>query len=348
MRKYKYIIGISLLTVAIWGNGCGLGQKNTNVEAGMDAVQALDYDGALTFFEAAEVAGEDMRLLYRGKGLGFMGKTEYEAAIDAFKTALSYSVGIPDNIDYDINYYMAVAYYKIGQKEQAVSAYDAILALRENDKNAYYLRGAIKVEQGRIEEAKADFDKVIEIDSKNNDRLIDIYCVLDENGYKEMGQEYLKSAMDKENKNMTSFEKGRISYYLGDYENAKTYLEKARDSGYQAVLFLGRTYEVLGDYNYAVSVYNAYLDGGNANPQIYNQLGVCKLKMHEYDAALLAFQAGMSIEENEILQTLRFNEIVAYEYLGEYKKASVLMDGYLETYPDDEQAAREYLFLETR
>jgi len=54
------------------------------------------------------------------------------------------------------------------------------------------------------------------------------------------------------------------------------------------------------------------------------------------------------VENNEIAQTLAFNEIIAYEYLGEYKKAAVLMEGYLSTYPDDEAAQREYGFLKTR
>jgi len=48
------------------------------------------------------------------------------------------------------------------------------------------------------------------------------------------------------------------------------------------------------------------------------------------------------------MQTLSFNEIVAYEYLGEYTQASVLLDSYLKTYPDDEVAKREKQFLATR
>ncbi len=347
-NHYIIMFTIGFLLVGLLGvSGCGgFGANTANIDAGMTAVEALDYDGALACFADAAAAGEDERLLYRGIGLSHMGKTEYSEAITAFQAALSHSNGIPDNIDYDINYYMAVAYYKTGQKAEAVAAYDAILALREDDGDAYYLRGAIQAEQGNLEAAKADFDKTLSLD-KNTDRLIEIYGILNDNGYKEVGQEYLHAAMDDTNK-MTEYEKGRICYYLGNYEDAKTYLEEARDESYEAVLFLGRTYEALGDNNYAISVYNAYLEAGNESPHVYNQLGICKLKLKEYDAALAAFQAGMKIEENPILQTLRFNEIITYEYLGEYKKASVLMAGYLQTYPDDALAARENIFLETR
>ena len=46
-------------------SGCGLQDKNENIKAGMTAIEALDYDGALESFAAAREAGEDERLLVR-------------------------------------------------------------------------------------------------------------------------------------------------------------------------------------------------------------------------------------------------------------------------------------------
>ena len=68
----------------------------------------------------------------------------------------------------------------------------------------------------------------------------------------------------------------------------------------------------------------------------------------EYRKALDAFQAGMQLQNVTMMQTLSFNEIVAYEYLGDYRQASILMENYLKNYPDDAQAKREYEFLSTR
>ena len=181
------------------------------------------------------------------------------------------------------------------------------------------------------------------------DRLIEIFCVLNDNGYKEPGQAYLQTAMENGTKGMTNYEKGRISYYLEDYENARTYLERAKDEGgHESVLFLGKTYETLGDNNYAISVYNTYLTSNEPHPQVLNQMALCKMEMGDYEGALEAFQTAMNIEENGMMQVLKFNEIVAYEQLGEYKKAAVLLESYLKSYPDDAVAAREYEFLKTR
>lgn len=343
----KTVIVLTIATLSLCG--CSLTGKTENIDAGMEAVMALDYEAALASFAAAGDAGENPRLLYRGIGLAYMGKTQYGEAVTAFETALSHSDGRLDSMDYDINYYLATAYYKQGEFDKALKAYDAIIALKPEEKDAYYLRGVIHTERDNIEAALLNFDKTIELDTKDYDRLIDIYCVLSDNGYKEAGQTYLQTAMGNGTKDMTNYEKGRISYYLEDYENARNYLEKARDTGaYEAILFLGKTHEILGDNNYAISVYSTYLDSKGANPYVLNQMGLCKMQMKDYEGALLAFQEAMNIEDNGIMQVLKMNEIIAYEMLGEYKKASVLLDGYLKIYPDDEAAAREYTFLKTR
>ena len=72
------------------------------------------------------------------------------------------------------------------------------------------------------------------------------------------------------------------------------------------------------------------------------------MKMEAYDAALEAFQNGKKLGAAECLQSLSFNEIVAYEHLGNFEQAKVLMDTYLASYPGDEKAKREQVFLSTR
>lgn len=348
MRKRSYA-AVLAAAFAMLFTGCGLQNKTENLSAGMEAVAALEYDNALASFEAARAAAEDERLILRGEGLAYMGKTMYAEAAAAFEAALACSDGRIKSVDYDINYYLATAYYKQGELGRAVEVYNAILALKPGEKDAYYLRGVIYAQQGNLDSAKEDFNRAISLDPSDYDRMIDIYGLLAAEGYKEAGQEYLQSAMDAGTKNMTNYEKGRICYYLEDYENARTYLEKARDDGgYEAVLFLGKTYETLGDNNYAVSVYNTYLDNAGPNPQVLNQLGLCRIQTGDYDGALNAFQRALNIEDNGMMQVLKMNEIIAYEKLGNYKNAAVLMESYLKTYPDDEEARREYAFLNTR
>lgn len=333
---------LSLLTA------CG-STKSENTDKGMALIEQMEYEEALTYFDAAIVNKEDAQLAVRGQGLAYMGLTQYDMAEECLERALSYSDAKLDQIDYDINYYLATAYYKQGKLDEARKVYEAIVTLRPKEKTAYYLKGVIQLEQGNPEGAQADFDRAVEIDSKDYDMRINIYCSCAENGQEEMGNTYLQAVLDSDDKKLTDYNKGRMYFYLGDYNNARNSLETAKDSANtpEVIGLLGQTYEKMGDYNYAASVYSNYLVG-NPDAQIYNQLGLCELTIGDYEDALEAFQSGIAIEGNQLMQNLKFNEIVAYEYLGEFDKATLLMKEYLQLYPDDAEALREYEFLQTR
>lgn len=339
----------ALFVAAVLLAGCGAEEQLSYTKQGMNAVAALEYESALELFQSALEAGEDERALYRGMGLAYMGMTRYEDAALYLEAALHESSGRVEDMDFDINYYLATAYYKSGRPQDAVSAYNAILALRPGEKDAYYLRGYVKLSQGEFEAAQKDFDEAVSLDGKDYDQMIRIYMALEEYGYKEAGMVYLQKVMAENEKSISDYDMGRMCYYMGDYEKARDYLSRLETSkDFGAALYLGRTYEALGDYNYASGIYAAYTENDQSKAQIYNQLGLCRMQMKEYSAALEAFQAAMNIEDNGMMQSLKFNEIVAYEYMGDYKTAAALMNSYLKSYPDDEAAKREYEFLRTR
>ncbi|MCH5272020.1 MAG: tetratricopeptide repeat protein [Lachnospiraceae bacterium] len=340
---------LSVLLVAVL-SGCGNRGSASALTEGMQYIEAMDYNAAMNSFAAAQANGENPRLIARGMGIASMGLTDYEAAIEYFLTCLGLSNGMVEEMDYDVNYYLAAAYQKAERYGEAETVYDAILALRPGETDAYYLRGNARLSQGEYQTAKEDFDKVISLEPTNFNRLIQVYEVLAAAGYKQMGQEYLETALAERSDKMSAYDRGRINYFLGNYEQAQVLLEQAKDSGgAESYLYLGMAYEATGDYNYAITnVYNSFLSRGEGNAEIYNQLGLCYLKQGEYASALQSFQNAMQMEENSMMQVLRFNEIVAYEYLGEYTQAAVLLDNYLKTYPDDAEARREYSFLSTR
>lgn len=351
MLKQKKLINILVVLVSlmIMLTGCSTQKAGENIKLSYEDIEALEYDDALTHLDDAQANGEDERLIYRARGIAYLGKGSYEESISSFEKSLSLSKGIAEKMDVDMNYYLATAYYKNGNKEEAVKIYDTILNLYSNEVNAYFLRGIIYAQMENLDQAKSDFDKAVSLAPNDYDMLIKIYQILFENGYKDVGLSYLKDALENGTKKMSNYEKGQISFYLEDYESAKTYLEKAvEEVGESAALFLGRTYELLGDTNYAISVYSSYIGTGDASAEIYNQMGLCKMKMMDYEGALGAFQQAMQRENCTIMQSLKFNEIVAYEHLGNFEKAKSLMSAYLRAYPDDSEAKRENDFLKSR
>jgi len=317
-------IGLAL-ALTVFATGCG--GKTVKVEEAMGLMESMDYQGALAVLDEAAEQKENSRLIARGRGIAYLETGRYDEAVQSFLQALADSNGLVENIDYDLNYYLASAYSYAGRFQEAKEVYDAILAMRPKEKDAYYLRGNVEMELDQYNEAKADFDQAVSMDPKNYDRLFAIYEVL----------------------TLSSFDKGRLYYYMENYQKAYVELEDAKsDDKAESSLYLGKAYEATGDFNYACNVYRSYLEKHGDSAVMYNQLGVCEMKRGNYSVALEAFQAGLTLQDKSIQQILAFNEIVAYEYLGNFERAASLMENYLTMYPGDQEAAREESFLATR
>lgn len=347
MRKRKTVIAGIILTAMFTLAGCN-NRSTENIKQGFQAITDLEYEEALTCFATATEAKENPQQIARGQGIAYLGLARYEEAIGQFVTALSYSNEFVDTFDFDTNYYLATAYFKNGQIEEAGKVYTAILDLRD-DRDAHYLRGVVYLEEDRLAEAKADFDVALSKNSADYDLRIEIARALMEKGYVDEGKAYLQAAFGSNEKKISNFDKGRLSYYLEDYENARNYLESTKgNKDAETVLMLGQTYEKLGDYNYAASIYSNYLTENPGNVIIFNRLGMCKLQSGDAESALDYFEQALALEDPSMTQVLKYNQIVAYEYLGEFDQASVLMKNYLQIYPDDLDAVREYEFLKSR
>ncbi len=351
-RKISHKAGTAMrlaLALCVFGVLTGCGSASENIDAAYERLADLDYDGALQSLTNAEEAGEDARQVERAKGIAYIGKAEYGNAAESFVNSLHSGNGYPDDMDLDTNYYLAAAYDCMGDYASAEDRYNAIIGISDETK-CYLLRASVRLKQDNFEGAIGDFNVVKTRTPNDYDTLINIYEMLSESGYKEAGLEFIESAMQSDSGKMTDSERGRMYYYMGEYTQAAALLESARNSDSTVVssLFLGRTYEAMGEYNYAANVYESYIGSRGANSELYDQLGLCRLRMGEYEAALEAFRAGLEADDGSFSKSLEYNMAVAYEYISDFETAKELLNEYISKYPDDEDAARELEFLATR
>ena len=352
MRHKKITCVVAFAAAALFSvmlSGCGKKAENTNILKGMELLEQYDYQTALESFEAAIVYKEDDQLLYRGEGLAYMGLGNYEEAKNAFLTSLSYAGRGLTQLEYDTNYYLAAAHMKLGEYSDAEQIYTAIIGLRKKEVDAYYLRACVFLKENRYEDAIADFEKAFSLEPDNLELVIDAYAEMQAAGYTEEGKVYLSELMENKEKSLKDSEKGMIYYYLEDYDNARIYLDSSLNgNSAETSLILGKTYEQLGDMNYAAVVYQTYLGANPPDAAIYNSLGICLMKQEKYSEALDAFEAGAELGDTGYLQELKYNLIVVNERLGNFASAKTMMDEYISTYPDDADAKREADFLSTR
>ncbi len=349
MSMKKKIGVLFLLAACMLLSACGFSKKHENIDSAVQAVESGEYETALSMLSNAEVEGEDPELLYRVRGIAEMELASYENATDDFLRSLSMNKGYVKEMDKDTSYYLAVAQYRSGNYEGSKDTYSAIIGLFPNESDAFLQRAKTELRLGETDNAIADFNRAVSLKPDDPDLYIQIFECLNAVGMKEEGNKYLKDAMEISTK-LTDLQKGKLYFCLQEYEQAKNSLESARNANAKGgvTLYLGRTYEALGDTNYAASLYRAYLEEDPADVEVCNQLGLCCLDMGDYEGALASFEQGLAVPDNEYEQTLKYNRIVAYEYLSDFTKAAALMKEYLKEYPADEAAVRENKFLSTR
>lgn len=255
-----------MLSLCVLAGGCNKEtkqEKASYISMGMECIESSDYEEALNNFEAAAAAKEDEQLVSRGRGIAYIGLGEYETAIENLKLVLKKSSGKITSLELDTAYYLALAQYKNSDREGAIGTYSNILSFDGKDSRAYYLRGVVYLADGDLEKSKADFDNAVKNDENNYELYADIYKNLNDKGYETEGIEYLNKALALKDSKDNGLNKGMIYYYLGDTTNALTELSKAKAAGdIKANLYLGKVYELTGDIQSAVSLYEEYLASG--------------------------------------------------------------------------------------
>lgn len=285
----------------------------------------------------------------RGLGIALISNGQYEEAIDPLIKALGKSNGRIRDIDYDINDYLAYAYEKSGDYENAIGIYTALVTLHPNDMDSYYRRALCYLMTGEKTAADEDFAKVTSKDPNNYDLHIQIFFSIKNAGFETEANAYLKAILEEGSRKISDYDRGRMCYYLGDYSNGRVYLEKAKDfSNPDTILMLGKTYEAIMDYSYAASLYASYLDAKGNNAAVYNQLGVCRWRLEDYEGALAAFSFGLKLDDPEWNRELLYNEAVTYEYMLDFENALVKFEEFTKLYPKDEDGQHELTFLTTR
>ncbi|MDO4312133.1 MAG: tetratricopeptide repeat protein [Eubacteriales bacterium] len=151
-----------------------------------------------------------------------------------------------------------------------------------------------------------------------------------------------------------SLEEGMELLEAGKYEESIEQFKEAADADQNpgdAYRGIGIARWELGQYEAARNAFESALEhDAEKTATIYNFLGNCEMQLENPKAALNYYNLGIACEDcsEEMLQEMKFNEIVAYEQCGEWENARTKLKEYTDAYPDDERAAKEAEFLETQ
>lgn len=341
-----------LAAVLVFGmTGCvGKPQGGAMTKQGMEAIEKLDYAGALADFEQAVTDGEDAVPALRGIGLAYMGMARYGEAVEAFDQALDYTdEKMPETIR-DILLYKASAQYRLKDYEATAETCDELLREKNHTQDAYFLRGASYLSMGYQDRAEEDFDQATALAPQDYTLYLNIYECYEGQNLSAVGDEYLQTALNIPPQDAEDYYCiGQIYYYLEQYDQARNALISPMEEKYlPALQLMGRIYLAEEDYPHAKAMYEAIRQEAGESADVYNGLALCSLAAGEYDQALAYIQQGLDLGQEAGKQELLFNEIVAYEKKLDFTTARVKAENYVSLYPTDEAGQKEYTFLKTR
>lgn len=348
MRNKKIICLLAAGLGALLLTGCGGENQKTYEQANADLEEA-NYDYALNEYQACISAGYKLAQSYRGSGIVKLRTGDYQGAIDDLTNALNdEKTGKSDRKD--LLEYRAAAELKAELYDQAMADCQTLAEDYSLNANDYYLTGCVALAMDSYDEASSNFSEAYGSDS-TYEMAIQIYEAYLGQDMEADGTRYLEAALKTEAKTADDYcERGKVYYYMDDYENARTELTTAADKGStEATLILGMVYMAQGDTSNARSFYQQYIDADGDDPaKGYNGLALCDISDGDYDSALQNISQGLGDATSDEMRDLLFNEIVVYEKKLDFSTALSKAQEYVQTFKDDDAAAKELTFLQSR
>lgn len=292
----------------------------------------------------------DNELAYRQLGINQMEEGAYADAVQSFQDALDQSMAQVGELETDICYYKAAAQYCAGDSEEAIDTYTALIDFDKKNADAYYLLGTLRLALGDVDAAVHAYEGAGE-QAKNDGTMITHMAEnLMDVGLETQASEFLQKVVKLPGEEAEDCRnKGYAYFLLGDYDNARTYLDRAINmEDVEAMVYLAQMLEEQGDTEQATRIYESYIQKNADDTVTLNALGCARMDEGDYEHALGLFQTALEVENPKNEQSLRRNEIISLERLLRFYEAREKMASYITDYPEDEAAKREYEFLQTR
>ena len=225
-RKKRLFLTAVCLSLGLL-TGCNVGNTKNYKQAAQDLEQG-NYEAALEEYETAISEGVKPAQSYRGAGVAKLKLGNYEEAITYFNDALKCDK-VGKALKKDILSYRAVAYLKVKDYGAALEDCQTLAENYKMDADLYFLTGETALAMDSYEEASANFEQAYGEDA-TYDRALQIYGAYLNRDMEADGTRYLEAALSGTAKNAEDHcDRGRVYYYMDDYENAESELKQAID-----------------------------------------------------------------------------------------------------------------------
>ncbi len=326
-----------------------------HIDYGFNLINLKNYSQAREQFEYVisdkeiTMVKENNKKAYRGIGISYLMEGKYNEAIINFDKAMLITEA--KDLDLDLLFYKASALEQMNNYEEAAKIYTELIELKEKDAALYSARANAYRLLGEYELSIEDYDKALDISPKVFHLYLGKFASLKELAKEEEAKAVLEQAAQlKIDGDYDKYELAKIHFYQEKYELALNEFNVAIEKGFtQGYYFLGEMNLMNQDYLGALAQFDAYINAGNQEfGLLYNQMLTCYLQTGNLEKAKIYLDKVKQVNDASIQDQVSKNEIIYLEKTGEYAAAYSLMTSYVEKYPEDEGAKKDYYFLKTR
>ena len=191
----------------------------------------------------------------------YLTKNDFTRSVEILESALK---AVPD--DFRVNFYLGVAYSRIGRNQEAARVLEHARAINPHDVDAVAQLALVYEGLKKIEESDSLYEEALRIDPKNHLVLNNYGYSLAERGIQLQRARTMAEEALKGDPNNASYldTMGWIYYRLGEYSEAATYIEKAISKGEVSAV----VHEHLGDIYFRLDKPERALEQWNAALQL--------------------------------------------------------------------------------
>lgn len=299
--------------------------------------------------KSSSSAKKTNKYAYRGIGMAYLQKQEYDKSIEYFDKALE--IDVEKDWNTDITYYKANATLLGGDVDGALSLYTQLIDSNSENHLVYQARANVYRDKGEYASALADYNSALLYCDGGFEIYIGMAACYIESGHPDEAEEalFLASLLDIET-DEDKYYLGVIHYYEEEYDSAKAEMEYALANGItEAYFYLGEICLIQEDYESALGYFEKYSETTvTVSPTVCNDVAVCYIREGDFENAKEWIEKGLSFTNSGVNRELRRNEIACLEGLGDLSGAFGKLSTYIADYPDDEAAVTEYEFLKDR
>ena len=264
---------------------------------------------------------------YNGKGQEFYNKKDFKTAIEYFYKSitlnkrnaraynnLAMAYWCQNNLDFAIKYFkksnflnkrytqplvnLANLYGQTGKIKKQIYYLKKAIKINRNDYLAYFWLGTYYKNTGNYPQAIKNYKEVIKVNPKFSQVYLNLaicFFETEQFNYTILAmRQYMEFFPDSD---YAYFLMAKASLALGQYEQAKIYIQKAIEinnyNEYQYIL--ARTEYAIEDYNEALAIFQNILKTSE-NAELFNYVGLCNYKLKNIKIAIINFRKAIELD----------------------------------------------------